>query len=110
MFPPHHGGKLAGDRADWIAIEIDINRRKGNTCVWTRYQEWDGGNLTKVESTVSPLPAHSQRSTVRPWIPNTGKGDGDCESHTLTARDGNGTYCMRQRRWIFELCWQKDTR
>ena len=59
MFPPHHGGKLAGDRADWIAIEIDINRRKGNTCVWTRYQEWDGGNLTEIESRVNG--AHTAR-------------------------------------------------
>ena len=109
MFPPHHGWKLACDRADWIAIGLDINRRKGNTCVWTRYQEWDGGNLTKVESTVPPLPAHSQRSTVRPRIPMTEKADENCESHTLTARDGNGTYCMRQRRRVFKLCRQ-DTR
>ena len=29
MFPPHHGWKLACDRADWIAIGLDINRRKG---------------------------------------------------------------------------------
>ena len=90
-----------------VQSELTLIDVKGTHVYRLSIRNGMGGDLTKVE-TVPTLPTHSQRSTIRPQIPDTGKGD--CESHTLTARDGNGTYCMRRRRWVFELCRRKDTR